>query len=206
MMRINRAMAATLTALVLVGGCSSSKEQDKPSATTLLPRDVDSQATPGTDADDTVVGDDAGSDVRQPSTSADDEASATDDAPVAPPGDSGRLADCGTSGTCGSTDLKGSRIEMAQYDGMDLRGANLALATIEGAVSMRGADLTGANLRDAALHGVDLTGANLTRANFTDATLIDVDLREANMTDTVLDGVMWCRVSMPDGTQRNDDC
>ena len=66
-------------------------------------------------------------------------------------------------------------------EGVDLTGANLTEAYLEGVILVD-AILIGADLTDANLEGVDLTGADLTDAN-----LEGVDLTGADLTDAVVD-------------------
>ena len=78
--------------------------------------------------------------------------------------------------------------ECADLCGADLRGANLRDADLCGAdlrdanlrdADLRDADLRGADLRDADLCGADLRGANLRDADLCGADLRDADLRDA---------------------------
>ena len=62
----------------------------------------------------------------------------------------------------------------------DLYGANLRGADLRDA-DLYGANLSGANLRDADLYGANLRGANLYGANLRGADLRDADLRDANL-------------------------
>ncbi|EKH5613044.1 pentapeptide repeat-containing protein [Salmonella enterica] len=66
----------------------------------------------------------------------------------------------------------GSRADLC---GANLRGANLRDA------DLRGADLRGANLRDADLRGADLRDADLRGADLRGADLRDADLRGADL-------------------------
>ena len=75
---------------------------------------------------------------------------------------------------------------------LNLKGANLTGANLRDAKLM-GAELTGANLRDANLTDTNLTGANLTDANLSAADLMganltDADLRGADLTSADLRG------------------
>ncbi|ECK6945033.1 pentapeptide repeat-containing protein [Salmonella enterica subsp. enterica] len=80
----------------------------------------------------------------------------------------------------------GSRADLC---GANLRGANL-----------RDADLRGANLRDADLRGADLRGANLRGADLRDADLRGADLRGANLRDADLRGADLRGADLPDLT------
>ena len=83
--------------------------------------------------------------------------------------------------------LAGDGGERADLRGADLSGANLRDA------NLRVADLSGANLRDANLSVADLSGADLRDANLRDADLSvadlsGADLRDANLRDANLRG------------------
>ncbi|EDS1605712.1 pentapeptide repeat-containing protein [Salmonella enterica subsp. enterica serovar Uganda] len=80
----------------------------------------------------------------------------------------------------------GSRADLC---GANLRGANL-----------RDADLRGANLRDADLRGADLRGANLRGADLRDADLRGADLRGADLRDADLRGADLRGADLPDLT------
>ncbi len=93
--------------------------------------------------------------------------------------------------------LDGSEREFETLRGADMSCANLTGADLTGAnlafanlrdADLTGADLTGANLRDADLTGADLTGANLAFANLRDADLTGADLTGANLTRANLRG------------------
>lgn len=62
-------------------------------------------------------------------------------------------------------------------------------------VSLRGADLSRADLTGADLARIDLSGADLSFANLT-----GVDLRGARLRDATLTGVTWSSTTCPDGT------
>ncbi|ECO4548797.1 pentapeptide repeat-containing protein, partial [Salmonella enterica] len=66
--------------------------------------------------------------------------------------------------------------------GANLYGADLRDADLCGA-NLYGADLCGADLCGANLYGADLCGANLRDANLRGANLRDADLRDANLPD-----------------------
>jgi len=78
-----------------------------------------------------------------------------------------------------------SGLLLRDYDGADLRGANLRGANLCGANlggdTLCGANLDGANLRGASLYGADLRGANLYGANLCGADLYGANLRGANL-------------------------
>jgi uncharacterized protein YjbI with pentapeptide repeats len=88
------------------------------------------------------------------------------------------------------------RLEDAQLDTLDLRGADLADVQMERASLrqailegvdlsrsiLRESDLSGANLRGATLHHANLNGANLVGADLTGAGLWHAILREADVT------------------------
>ncbi|EGL9965625.1 pentapeptide repeat-containing protein [Salmonella enterica subsp. enterica serovar Uganda] len=95
----------------------------------------------------------------------------------------------------------GSRADLC---GANLRGANLRDADLRGAdlrgANLRDADLRGANLRDADLRGADLRGANLRGADLRDADLRGADLRGANLRDADLRGADLRGADLPDLT------
>lgn len=190
--------------VVSLFGCSNSSDDNSAGATTSSVGGNVAEATDGQtggNAGDGVNGDGAAGNapVENPQSQPDVEGET--------PSSDSEIEACASQGTCADTNqFSGSRVAFAELDDMDLSGVDFSAATIEGAVSFRGANLTNANFTDAVLRGVDATGANLTKANFTNAFLIDVRLTDANMTDAVLDGVMWCRVTMPDGSDRSEDC
>ena len=76
---------------------------------------------------------------------------------------------------------------MEALSGADLSGADLRDANLSGA-NLRGADLSGANLRGANLSGADLRGANLSGADLRGANLSGANLRGANLRDANLSG------------------
>lgn len=117
------------------------------------------------------------------------------------------LSDCGSQGTCADLDLHGGRLEMDTLDDLDLHGVNLDVVAIEGTVSFRGANLSGATLRNSVIRFVDFTGADLSGADFSGAILDHVDFSGADLTGTITDDqVSWCNVTLPDGSIRSDDC
>jgi hypothetical protein len=75
----------------------------------------------------------------------------------------------------------------ANLSGANLRGADLTGANLSGA-NLRGADLTGANLSGANLRGADLTGANLRDADLGGADLLGANLTGANLRGAYLLG------------------
>jgi len=66
-------------------------------------------------------------------------------------------------------------------------------------VSLRGADLHGADLSGVNLRGADLTGAVLRDVDFT-----GTDLRGANLTGADVSGVTWSGTLCPDGVNSDD--
>jgi hypothetical protein len=74
----------------------------------------------------------------------------------------------------------GADLRVANLSGADLSGANLRDANLRVA-NLRGADLSGANLRGANLRVADLSGADLRGANLRGANLSGADLRVANL-------------------------
>ena len=75
---------------------------------------------------------------------------------------------------------------------------------------------TGSNLTSAELEQANFTGANLTGVNFAEAFMWEVNLTNANLTDAnlsfadiedaILEGTIFCRTTMPDGTENNSGC
>ncbi|EDV6930361.1 pentapeptide repeat-containing protein [Salmonella enterica subsp. enterica serovar Uganda] len=90
----------------------------------------------------------------------------------------------------------GSRADLC---GANLRGANLRDA------DLRGADLRGANLRDADLRGADLRGANLRDADLRGADLRDADLRDADLRGADLRGADLRGADLRDADLRGAD-
>ncbi|EBI3073288.1 pentapeptide repeat-containing protein [Salmonella enterica] len=70
---------------------------------------------------------------------------------------------------------------------------------------LRGANLCGANLRDADLCGADLRGANLCGANLRDADLCGADLRGADLCGADLRGANLCGANLCDADLRGAD-
>jgi uncharacterized protein YjbI with pentapeptide repeats len=102
---------------------------------------------------------------------------------------------------CANADFRECR-----FDGADMRGIQLAGATLNGA-SMRGvklcalvmgdkrrmqSDLSGASLRHADMRGADLRGVRLAGVDLSDADLTDADVSDAFLGDAKLSG---CKVS-----------
>ena len=126
-----------------------------------------------------------------------------------------------TAGNCNiapETDCEGADFEGADlspltpdrgtaglYEGAELAGANLKNADMSGVnlwmADLEGADLTGADLTDAYLNNVNFKNAILREVNLTNANLSWALLRDAD-----LDGAIFCNTLMPDGGTRNDDC
>ena len=79
-------------------------------------------------------------------------------------------------------DLSGALLSVAILDGADFTGANLRQADISSA------NLTEAVLAQADLHGADGRGTNLSRADLRGADLGGVDLRSALLVGADLDG------------------
>ena len=93
---------------------------------------------------------------------------------------------CYPSGIPGALEYNSAKSEeKVTLRNADLSGANLEKADLRGA-DLRGADLQGANfeeavLRGANLQGADLRGANLFKANLEDANLQGADLEDVNL-------------------------
>lgn len=79
--------------------------------------------------------------------------------------------------------------------GASLEGVNLAGATIKG-LNLSGADLPGANLAGATIKGVNLSGANLMGANLSGATIKGVSLNGANLQGAIMVGAVVKGVKM----------
>lgn len=95
---------------------------------------------------------------------------------------------------------------------MDLRGANVSGANLEGAVleevDLRGANLSGVNLQGAR-GSVDLRGANLRDANLSGAQLGPMMWMMMRGWRPFLPeswGTILCNTTMSDGSVRNDQC
>ena len=85
------------------------------------------------------------------------------------------------------TELKEILKQHNLFLGANLRGANLEGADLHGA-NLRGANLEGADLHGANLEGADLVGADLRRANLYAANLTRANLKDANLTGAYLSG------------------
>lgn len=95
--------------------------------------------------------------------------------------------------------------------GGDLRWANVYEAELAGApnlvnADLSRADLSGANLYGANLQGTRLVGAMLAGATLSWSNMTGADLTGADVTDARLDGVIFCRTIMPDGSENNANC
>ncbi|EAE6961494.1 pentapeptide repeat-containing protein [Listeria monocytogenes] len=93
--------------------------------------------------------------------------------------------------------------ERADLRGADLSGANLRFADLRGAdlsganlrfADLRGADLSGANLRFADLRGADLNNANLSNADLSNVNLSNANFRGVDLSDANLNWVNWQHV------------
>ncbi|NED91194.1 pentapeptide repeat-containing protein [Streptomyces sp. SID11233] len=84
--------------------------------------------------------------------------------------------------------------------GADLRGAALAHADLRGAdlsgADLRGADLERADLRGARLDGADLRGAVLKRTNLIESGLREADLRRADLSHSDFRGAVLDRAAL----------
>lgn len=84
--------------------------------------------------------------------------------------------------------------------------ANLAWCDFSGSNALRGADCASCNLGAANLAGADARGAILRSANLGGACLVDADLAGARMGSANLRGAVFCRTTMPNGTENNSGC
>jgi uncharacterized protein YjbI with pentapeptide repeats len=101
-----------------------------------------------------------------------------------------------------------SRCRDADLTGMDLTGADLSYAdltrTILERVKFRGANLGATNFSYAFLEEANFDSANVHQASFRYADLSGAtNLDWRNGLD---EGTLFCRTTMPDGCQRNDNC
>jgi len=97
-----------------------------------------------------------------------------------------------------SAGYAGQRLRQQVMDGADLRGADLARASLD-QVSLKGADLRGAclcgaelsqvDLTGAKLDGADLRGASLDRVVLDGASVDDLDARGASLAQTSIEGL-----------------
>ncbi len=85
------------------------------------------------------------------------------------------------------------------FEGVNLRGANLQRACLVGA-NFRSADLTGADLTGAYLGDASFYGANLSHANFAKTALERADMRRANLLGTQLTDTDIRSVKFSDAT------
>jgi uncharacterized protein YjbI with pentapeptide repeats len=90
-------------------------------------------------------------------------------------------------------DLRGARFDRANLRGADLRQADCGLDNLGGTTDFIGADLSGANLSNAAIGGADFTGALLVGANLSgvrgaSAPHASTCFHGANLTDARLSG------------------
>ena len=86
------------------------------------------------------------------------------------------------------TDLRASKLELADLRAVNLSGADLCRANLYFA-KLTDSDLSAANLQLAVLDRADLTGAFLTRANLRGASLERANLFRANLWNARLEGV-----------------
>ena len=67
-------------------------------------------------------------------------------------------------------------------------------------------NLQGANLQDANLRGANLRGATLWDANLQDVDLSSAVLRDARLIGAIMNGVILCNTTMPDGSVIYSGC
>jgi len=97
--------------------------------------------------------------------------------------------------------LKKATLLSAKLNLANLSSANLTNANLAGAI-LAGASLSRATLKDANLDWVKFQGANLTSTDLTGATLKGAkNFKTANMA-----GAIFCKTTMPDGSENNSGC
>jgi hypothetical protein len=84
--------------------------------------------------------------------------------------------------------------------------ANLDGCDLSGSTELREANCTACSLKGANLSRADLTWAKLEAASLDGACLIDADLREADIEGASFDGAIFCRTLMPDGSVNDSGC
>ena len=72
--------------------------------------------------------------------------------------------------------------------------------------NLQGANLQGVNLQDANLQDADLRGATLWDANLQDVDLSSAVLRDARLIGAIMNGVILCNTTMPDGSVIYSGC
>lgn len=90
----------------------------------------------------------------------------------------------------------------AKCPGVKLSGANLREAELDG-VELPGADLTGANLKQAQLGGSNLSSANLTGADLSGANLDEANLSKATLDKATLLGTSFRGANLSSAKLRN---
>jgi hypothetical protein len=86
-------------------------------------------------------------------------------------------------------------------------GKNLAKCNFGGSSALKNKNVKGANLGGANLAGADASGANFSGANLGDACLVGAILTGARINgSTNLGGAIFCRTTMPDGSENNSGC
>ena len=91
-----------------------------------------------------------------------------------------------------------------------LRGADLSYANMSGTlmvgIKLDRANLTRANISRANASGVPFKKANLSGANLRGANLFMADLTGANLSGANIDAVLFCYTIMPDGSTNMSGC
>jgi uncharacterized protein YjbI with pentapeptide repeats len=95
-------------------------------------------------------------------------------------GNSAHLQQLVSTQKCDQCDLSGFNLSQRIFSGVSLKNANLTGADL-GGVTLQKANLTGANLSGAVMHRIDLSEANLTGANFAGSDMKGAQLHMADM-------------------------
>jgi hypothetical protein len=102
------------------------------------------------------------------------------------------------------------RTEAACFSGTNCipgPGKNLSKCDFGGTDALKDKNLKGANLGGANLADADASGANLAGANLGTACLVDANLTGATIIgSTNLGGAIFCRTTMPNGSENNSGC
>jgi hypothetical protein len=83
---------------------------------------------------------------------------------------------------------------------------NLANCNLEGSTAFNGANCKGCNVSKGNLRRVDARGVNFTNANLSSACLVGADLSGGTLKNANMNGTVFCRTMMPDGSTNNSGC